>query len=193
MPGRAVPSLPPRPYHLRQPLPRPLQWLGGAAAFPSSSSCRPRGQVGGGSLLPHPGPGRELQGACSSFPRCRVGVASARPHPGSSHGAGPDYSHPSPGPEGFLELSSTLETPSGRPWLTLCSGENPQVSLQDPTKSVGGGALGWVSAKPRRAAWSAQAWLTRTHIFLCALTGGKQKCHSLNCQSPTYCSREFKR
>lgn len=136
------------------------------------------------------------QGATRSlllFPRCRVGVASARPHPGSSHGAGPDYSHPSPGPEGFLELSSTLETPSGRPWLTLCSGENPQVSLQDPTKSVGGGALGWVSAKPRRAAWSAQAWLTRTHIFLCALTGGKQKCHSLNCQSPTYCSREFKR
>lgn len=59
---------------------------------------------------------------------------------------GLDYSHPSPGPEwsyaGVLELSSKLETPSGRPWLTLCSGENPQASLQDPTKSVGDGALG---------------------------------------------------
>lgn len=78
------------------------------------------------------------------------------PAPGPTLGApmGLDYSHPSPGPEwsyaGFLELSSKLKTPSGWPWLTLCSGENPQASLQDPTESVGGGALGLSQAQEGR-------------------------------------------
>lgn len=55
------------------------------------------------------------------------------------------------------------------------------------------GAPSWVSVKPRRASQPLRAWLTQMHVFLCALMGGKQKCHSLNCQSPTYCSHEFKR
>lgn len=73
----------------------PRHWLGGAAAFPSSSSCRPRGQVGGRSLLPHPGPGRELQGACPCFPVAQRALPAPGPT-GSSHGAG--LLTPFPGP-----------------------------------------------------------------------------------------------
>lgn len=88
---------------------------------------------------------------------------------------GLDYSHPSPGPEwsyaGFLELSSTLQTPSGRPWLTLCSGENPQASLQDPTESVGGGALGFSQAQEGRLVSPSLAH-SNTHLPVC--TNGRK-------------------
>lgn len=174
-----VPSLSPRGAYIALVSPSPCLYTGqaGAAALPSSSSAGPGDRMEG-LTSPHPGPGREPQGACSCSMAPISLVPGTRPSIRSSHGAEAHMPLPwarSRGAQQHSQNTAGVDTARHTPM------EVRHTPRLQGCRSIGGGPGG------------RSARFTRTYVLLCTLTGGKPKCHGLNCQSPTYCFREYKR
>lgn len=111
------------------------------------------------------------------------------PIPGASTGWNHSFSKPGPRSEVPANFLGVQQHPQNTE-KTHMKAQHSQGRSPTP-KSVR--AQDCTSAEPRRASLTGPSLAHSNTCFLCILTGGKQNCLGLNCQSPTHCSCEFKR